>query len=37
MTSRGMSLQSKVVVLIGTASVIVAAVVTGISGYPTRS
>lgn len=31
MTSRGMSLQSKVVVLIGTASVIVAAVVTGIS------
>lgn len=31
MTSRGMSLQSKVVVLIGTASVVVAAVVTGIS------
>ena len=31
MTSRKMSLQSKVVVLIGTASVIVAAVVTGIS------
>ena len=31
MTSRGMSLQNKVVVLIGTASVVVAAVVTGIS------